>query len=278
MEKHKAVLAIIIASACAFAVGITAAAVITTPRRAAVQSRIADAEDQAEKISRQYKQARQTIARLTAAVGEYKDSIEKLESKLHEQTEKDQTEAEAEKTDKQNDDEKNEAEYYEPEPTDTEVVVEQAMFGIHLGESLADVRRRFTVTTSSYQYTDPDNPGQLWEVSHSNPAVDRIVISTFGQRVVWIRVEFDDTSASNFNSLRESLRHRYGPEKQSSIQTRLGDIKYSATISGVEVSVMLEHEPVMQDELALNYMHIPLQATVTEAIRQAKAEKVIDDL
>jgi len=168
-----------------------------------------------------------------------------------------------------------------PKTSDRIVEVMTPIFGVRLGESLRSLKKRFTVTASTYSFEDKDHPGRLWDINSSNSNVKRLMVSMFNERVYRINILFADGSKTNYETIREQLKRKYQSEDKGGLTGAMfGEAKFMTTLDGIRIGIELNHDIgfMEDDKLELNYSHIAIRQKVYEEIQERKAAKVKADL
>ncbi len=150
------------------------------------------------------------------------------------------------------------------------------MFGLFLGENIADVRKRFKLT-AGVKTSDPDNPSKCWRVTPAPAGTKFVSLVVFEDRVMDILFSYTDCSSANFTATQEQLRRTYDIEFEHNDGS-----KWVIEISeqGVTVSVGLElrREFMKDDALCLRYAHGPLYEKAGEEISRRKTARTSGDL
>ena len=155
------------------------------------------------------------------------------------------------------------------------------IFGIRLGESLDTIKRRIPVSQSNYSFLDKDHPGIVWDVHNTDSTIKSLRVSTYQQHIYCISVYFADTSETNFNAIRSSLRDKYKHySKQGLIDSLYGEYNFVVRIDGIETSIRLNRDISFGDDdaLELSYIHNPLITKLHEEVIRRKASRVDDKL
>jgi hypothetical protein len=157
-----------------------------------------------------------------------------------------------------------------------------SFFGIKLGESLAEVNKRFQVIKSHYEFTDKDIPATLWNVLNSNPIIKEIVIAAYQNRVYQIQVYFTEVSEGNYAALKNEISNKYGNEIDLGFDgIVMGGQRaaFTPSIDGIETMIVIEYSgEVMDNQLFVKYIHTPLNDKVHSDKLSQKASKFSDDL
>jgi hypothetical protein len=167
-----------------------------------------------------------------------------------------------------------------PKPANENKEVTKMLFGVRLGETLANLRTRVKITSSSYSFLDKDLPVQVWNVTSSDPDVRAVRVSSFDNRIFEIIVDFKDASRSHFNMTKELLNQLYGTKKEGLVHPLFDNVSFEAMIDGVPVSIELNRDIGFgeDDKLTLAYSHGPLLIQSAEEVDRSKPAKVKDKL
>lgn len=165
-------------------------------------------------------------------------------------------------------------------PADDEnTVLVKTMFGFQLGENIADLRKRFKLTTG-VKTSDPDDPSECWRVTPSPANTKFVSLVTFEDCVIDILICFTDSSSVNFAAIQEQHRRTYNIEFEDTVG--LDDEKwvFETSVEGVTVSVGLElrSEFMKDNELYLRYAHGPLYEKLWKKISRRKTARISGNL
>lgn len=157
-------------------------------------------------------------------------------------------------------------------------VLNDPLFGIHLGQTLASLAKTEKITTSSYHFEDSDYPAEIWDVANSDPTIKTMRIYSFDGYVYQLAVNFRDASEANYEAIKKQLAEKYG-EKLTGLDA-FGESDFYPVIDGVEIVIRLNRDDNIFDDdiLELIYYHRPLYQRVLAELNRRKAAKVRDKL
>jgi uncharacterized protein (UPF0335 family) len=294
MKQNTLVVAIVSGAIC-FAVGFIGGALLTMPDREKTKSAIAAVEAKAEKeqtvaqqeikaakeeterlrgeqksVTTELKEAKAETAHLsnelkliTAELTQARAEIDSLKGRLA------QGKAEVGSSEKVEELSKSNAEIK---------VINNPIFGIHLGQPLASLAKTKKIATSSYHFEDSDYPAEIWDVANSDPTIKTMRIYSFDGYVFQLAVNFRDASEANYEAVKKQLAEKYG-EKRTGLDI-FGESDFYSVIDGVEIGIRLNRDDNIFDDdtLELIYYHRPLYQRVSEELNRRKAAKVRDKL
>lgn len=266
--KQNILLSAIVSGGLAFVVGFASGALLTKPSREKTEAAIAAAEAKVEKTRTI---AQQEIQAAKAETAHLKDQLKHVTTELK-QAKNDLKRVGAELKDTKDkviaaEKEGRGAKVAERDeniaimPVDGIKVVSKTMFGIHLGEKLSDVQKRFETTKHAFD---------KWAVHHTSSAIEDCHINICKDRVWCITAWLKDNTERNFNTLNRQLKKEYG--KYQFREAKSSDYKYS---KDYEFTITLDDIPVLititfsnnslyddlsekDNELAIQYIHRPL--------------------
>lgn len=275
--------AIVVATGLALVIGFACGALITQPNREEHKSALAAAEAKAKlaqnNAREKIQQANAEAIRQAAKLKEAKVEIERLRNELIRvtyQPKKAQDAVEPEKGITIDIEQRT-----GPKSVNKGGVLTKPMFGIYLGESINSLRKRTTVSSSTYYFEDEDHPGKIWYVRNPKPEVKELLVSTFDRKIYKIQVRFVDGSRTNYEAISRQLEHKYKSDDEGGVTGAMfGEAVFKPVIEGVPVTIELNHDMgfVGADKLELQYTHGPLSQQVYKEIQRRKALKIRDQL
>ena len=160
------------------------------------------------------------------------------------------------------------------------LVVNQSMFGIFLGETIDSLRKRHSVTPSSFSFEEKDHPGVIWNVFNCNTSVKHLLVYTFEGKIYSIDVRFTDGSKTNYEAIKTQLEKKYRDTDDSLFGGLFGELSITTTIGTVKVYINLNHDIgfMEDDKLVLTYQHGSLVQQVVKEIHKRKVGKIGNEL
>jgi len=157
---------------------------------------------------------------------------------------------------------------------DADTALVETMFGLFLGENIADVRKRFKLT-AGVKTSDPDDPSKCWRVTPAPAGTKFVSLVVFEDRVMDILFSYTDCSSANFTAMQEQHRRTYNIEFEDTVGPDDEKWVFETSVEGVTVSVGLElrREFMKDDALCLRYAHGPLYEKLWKEISRRKTAR-----
>lgn len=159
-------------------------------------------------------------------------------------------------------------------------VVSKPIFGIHLGEKISNVQKRFRTKLLKKKSPFPKTECRL--VYHLSDIIRRYEVFSFDGRVSVISVYFKDSSKLNYDALSHELSEKY-----QEVQKNLTDLfssgalerKFWTVIDNVHIGIVLsfEEKPKGDNTLGLDYFHNPLVKKLKLETFRRKIKKMNQD-
>ncbi len=155
---------------------------------------------------------------------------------------------------------------------DADTALVETMFGLFLGENIADVRKRFKLT-AGVKTSDPDDLSKCWRVTPAPAGTKFVSLVVFEDRVMDILFSYTDCSSANFTAMQERLRRTYDIEFEQNEGS-----KWVIQISEQGVSATIALQPKKGDALYLRYCHASLYEKAWEENSRRKTARISGDL
>jgi len=168
-----------------------------------------------------------------------------------------------------------------PGDTVSAVKLSKPFFGIYLGETIATLKKRGPVESGTWSFTDPDHPGEIYDVLWPPEGVSALRVTAFRDRVYEIEVWFTDTTTTNLDAIKKRLELKYGKNTTGRFSGGLsGKATFAPTIDDVVVWITIDRKVGYgkPDTLTLTYRHSILAKIVQEVLENSKAKRVGDNL
>ncbi|MBE0534518.1 MAG: hypothetical protein IH624_02530 [Phycisphaerae bacterium] len=154
-------------------------------------------------------------------------------------------------------------------------------FDIYLGESINVLGRRSAIRPSAFSYKDKDHPGAIHDVLAVPAGVRSLRVSTVGDHIYGVEVDFLDTSKTNLDALTKQLEAKYGHRTTGNLSGSIfGETAFSPRVDGEIVWITINRDVGIgePDTLRLVYHHSTLTRAVQTEIERRKAPRVSDKL
>jgi len=113
--------------------------------------------------------------------------------------------------------------------------ISEPIFGIYLGETLADIEKRFKI---QFLRSSEDNVSQWFNVEQINNEIRFCIIELFKNKVVNFQVQFRDGSKKKYQELEKQLENKFGkPEIPPHFDYKR---RYKACIDGINIEIIMQ--------------------------------------
>ena len=162
---------------------------------------------------------------------------------------------------------------------DVNSIVSKPIFGVHLGESIKELKKRYKLTKHGIMDGSEDLH-EMFTVTPCPATVSNFCIGVFNDRVAYIILFISDATEMNYAAIKNKLREMYRIENENLENPFNKTWGFTTTIDGVPVFIQLQLKDGFSDsnKLSLMYTHQPLQDMMQDAIKKAKADKIADQL
>lgn len=140
--------------------------------------------------------------------------------------------------------------------------ISKPIFGIHLGETLEDLKKRFHISPMNAEDVDLRRQSQWWQVDQHDKAIDYCSVEVFENRVFRMQVKFSDGSKTHFKILEEQLEKKFGrPEVPRHFDYKR---RYVTSIDGSEVKLIIQG----RYGITVDATHVPLYKRLSNRISE----------
>lgn len=159
----------------------------------------------------------------------------------------------------------------------TVTVLTKPIFGIHLGENIADVQKRLKLTGTG-RLPGSDDPSEYWLVIPPPANTKYVQLYTFEDRVTYILIDLIDSSDMNFTVIEELLGQIYKVETPDLSGLVDKEDVFRTSVEGVPVTIKLSRKGKLISRVQLTYIHQPLWEKSLKGPYHRKADKIRGDL